>query len=310
MHIDVSLHSSILVKLSQPGRVSVERVEVLKGCGTYGLSDGWLNAVSDAFVQQSRFDPLHTADTEQLLVNRIAGWLSEAAQSDHVKLNIEFRGATYEAQIDSLSLIGAVAPIYQQIASKLRAMFRADEIPAIQITDRVARLPGLAEMLKARVGGEIFILEAGATARGALARCRDDGGSDKGIALIRQLPWDQAAVETTQSVEEHTQAGVPTHMLFGNTAYLLGNSPLVIGSEESGTERMVLLDTEMPGVSRRHCLLKRVKGQSILEDHSRYGTFLNGHRIDGSSVLQIGDSVRVGAPGYEFQLITTDDQGG
>lgn len=310
VHIDVSLHSTTLVKLSQPGHVQIERTEILNGCGTYGLSDGWLNAVSEAFVQQSRFDPLHTAETEQLLVNRIAGWLSEAAQSDHVNLHIEFRGTTYEARIDSLRLIAAVAPVYEQIASKLRAMFRADEVPAIQITDRAARLPGLAEMLKARVGGEIFVLEAGATARGALARCRDYAGSAEGVTLIRQLPWDQAAVELAQIVEEHIQAGAPTHLLFGNTAHFIGNSPIVIGSEESGTDKFVLLDTEMPGVSRRHCSLKRLKGQCILEDHSRYGTFLNGHRIEGSSALQIGDSVRVGAPGYEFKLIVTDDQSG
>jgi len=66
----------------------------------------------------------------------------------------------------------------------------------------------------------------------------------------------------------------------------------------------------MPGVSRRHCSLSRKNGQCVLEDHSRYGTFLNGNRIDGSSVMQVGDSLRIGSPGFEFQLITTDEQNG
>ena len=66
----------------------------------------------------------------------------------------------------------------------------------------------------------------------------------------------------------------------------------------------------MPGVSRRHCSLQQVNGQCVVEDFSRYGTFLNGHRIDGSSVLQIGDSLRIGSPGYEFRLITTEEHGG
>ena len=52
---------------------------------------------------------------------------------------------------------------------------------------------------------------------------------------------------------------------------------------------------------------QQLNGQCVLEDHSRYGTFLNGHRIDGSTVLQVGDTVRVGSPGYEFQMITTDE---
>ncbi|HEX2139325.1 MAG TPA: FHA domain-containing protein [Woeseiaceae bacterium] len=66
----------------------------------------------------------------------------------------------------------------------------------------------------------------------------------------------------------------------------------------------------MPGVSRRHCSVSFQNGQCVLEDHSRYGTFLNGHRIEGSTVLRIGDSVRIGSPGFEFLMITTDETHG
>jgi len=192
----------------------------------------------------------------------------------------------------------------------LRALFRAEDVPAIQVTDRIARLPGLADMLKARVGGEVFVLEPGATARGALARCRGHSGAESGVSLIRKLPWDQTAVDIAQHTSEQSAAGTPTHLLFGHTAYAIGNSPLVLGSDDSDGERVIELTAEMPGVSRRHCSLSRKNGQCVLEDHSRYGTFLNGNRIDGSSVMQVGDSLRIGSPGFEFQLITTDEQNG
>jgi hypothetical protein len=39
-------------------------------------------------------------------------------------------------------------------------------------------------------------------------------------------------------------------------------------------------------------------------DHSRFGTRLNGHRVDGSAILQSGDVVSLGNPGSEFLLIT------
>jgi FHA domain-containing protein len=310
LHIDISLHSTTLARLAQPGLAQVEKTDVLDGYGTHALSDAWLRMVSDSFVQQSRFDPLHTAETEQMLINKMAGWLSEAARNERVRLEIDAAGNTYEATVESLAFIGAAAPVYQQIASKLRALFRADEVPALQLTDRVARLPGLAEMLKARLGGEVFILEPGATARGALARVRDLGGTGDGVSLIRQLPWDQAAANLADVVAEDAHSGVPTHMLFGNTAYVIDASVLNLGAEPSDTDRAVVLDSAMPGVSRRHCSLQRVNGQVVIEDFSRYGTFLNGNRIDGSTVLQIGDSVRVGSPGYEFLLITTDEDGG
>ena len=310
VHIDMSLHTTTLSRLAQPGRVQLDRSEVLPGLGTYALYDAWLNTVAEAFVKQSRFDPLHTANTEQLLVNNLGASLATAARGDSVAMSLEFGGSHYDAEIDSLTLIGAAAPVYQQIESRLRALFRADEVPALQMTDRAARMPGLAEMLKARVGGELFILEPGATARGALARCRDHGTGAGGVSLLKQLPWDQTAIELELAANDAAQSGVPSHMLHGNTAWQIGNSPLIIGSEDTGGGRTLMLDSDMPGVSRKHCTLTRVNGQCVLEDFSRYGTFLNGHRIDGSSTLQIGDTIRVGAPGFEFRLITTDESHG
>lgn len=310
VHIDMSLHATSLTRLGQNGRAQIERVEILESCGTYALFDAWIRVVAEAFVQQSRFDPLHTAHTEQMLVDRLGGWLVAACSNKTVKLAVEYGNLSHEAEIESLELIGAAAPIYQNIASKLRTLYRAEDTPAIQLSDRLARLPGLADMLKARVGGEVFLLEPGATARGALARCRDQKDSANGIGLIRQLPWDQTAVEVEAKYAQEGQSARPTHVLFEHMAYRIDELPLVLGSQTAEGERTVPLPTAMPGVSRRHCSVRKQNGQCVLEDHSRYGTFLNGHRIDGSAVLQVGDSVRLGSPGHELELIATEESHG
>ncbi len=310
VHVDIGLHGSMLSRMNQAGQSQVEQSEVLQDCGVHALYNAWIKTVAETFVQQSRFDPLHTAVTEQILLNKLGKWLALASTEDVVELELEFDGIKHRAEIESLSLIAAAAPFYQVIVSKLRALYRADEVPAIQITDRVARLPGLADMLKARVGGEIFALEPGATARGALARCRDREASASGVSLLRQLPWDQAAFVLERPEIEKTPGNVPTHVLYKTTAYAIDSVPLVVGSQTADSDRSVLLGGDMPGVSRRHCSLSRVGRQCVVEDHSRYGTFVNGHRINGSTVLQVGDSLRVGSPGYEFQLITTDEDHG
>lgn len=310
VHIDMSLHATSLTRLGQNGRAQIERVEILESCGIYALFDAWIRVVAEAFVQQSRFDPLHTAHTEQMLLDRLGGWLVAACSNKTVKLSVEYGNLSHEAEIESLELIGAAAPIYQNIAGKLRALYRAEDTPAIQLSDRLARLPGLADMLKARVGGEVFLLEPGATARGALARCRDQKDSANGIGLIRQLPWDQTAVVVEAKYAQEGQSARPTHVLFEHMAYRIDESPLVLGSQTAEGERTVPLPIAMPGVSRRHCSVRNQNGQCVLEDHSRYGTFLNGHRIDGSAVLQVGDSVRLGSPGHELELIATEESHG
>lgn len=309
VHVDLSLHTTLLTRIGQDGQAQVEKSAVVEDSGLSNLHDRWIRTIAEAFVQQSRFDPLHTADTEQLLLDQLPGWLSRASSGASVTAAIEYRGIEHSAEIEALALVAAAAPVYQGILSQLRTLCRADETPAIQLTDRAAGLPGLADMLKARMGGEIFLLEAFAPARGALARCRDGGGSDGGVSLLRQLPWDQSPIEVAVD-EQASRGGRPTHVLFGNTAYAIGEAPLSLGSQVAAGERQIdFLDT-MPGMSRKHCTLSLENGQCVVRDMSRYGTFLNGHRVDGSAVLQVGDLLRIGTPGFELRLITTEAEHG
>lgn len=310
VHIDMGLHSTTLSRIAQDGQAQLERSEVIENCGSYGLFDTWLNTVAAAFVQQSRFDPLHKAATEQRLLDELGAWLTQAGRVEVVALELESDGVTHHAEIESLSLIGAAAATYQQIADRLRSLYRADETPAIQVTDRVARLPGLGDMLTARVGGEVYALEAGATARGALTRCRSTLRSKSGVSLLRQLPWDQSAITVELADSGKATAGVPTHLLHGDVAWHIDTDALLIGTQSDAAGRQLVLTADMAGISRRHCTLSRINGQCVVEDQSRYGTFLNGHRINGSTVLQVGDVLRVGTPGFEFRLITTDENHG
>ena len=308
VHIDLSLHSSLLTRLMQEGQVQVDRSVVVDDSGLLLLYENWLKTIADAFVQQSRFDPLHTAETEQVLRARMPDWLMAACSGPVVSVDVEYRGTTHTAEIESLEFVAAAAPVYQSIVSSLRALFRSEEIPAIQLSDRAARMPGLADTLKTRVGGEVFLLEAGATARGLIKRCSTEQKSG-GITLSRHLPWDQSPV-IVERAEAGRNGGQPTHLLFGHTAFSLRREPLVLGSQSAENERWLDLQQEMPGVSRRHCVVSPENGQFILTDHSRYGTFLNGHRIDGSAVLQTGDLIRIGTPGFELRLISAEDHDG
>lgn len=66
------------------------------------------------------------------------------------------------------------------------------------------------------------------------------------------------------------------------------------------------LSGAIAGISRMHCTLRRVGGEVLVEDHSRYGTYLNGRRVEERAVLRPGDRLRLGTPGIEVQLIEVD----
>ncbi len=300
VHVDLNLHTAMLTRLSQDGQAQYERSAVIDEAGMLDLYDIWLRLIAETFVQQSRFDPLHTAETEQALQDKILEWLAIASSRDAVPLEVDYRGITHRAEIDSIEFVSAATPVYQSIVTNLRALYRAGETPALQLSNRAATMPGLADTLKARVGGEVFLLEPGATARGLALRA-SEGRPGSAVTLTRHLPWDQARIAV--EVAGGQEGALPTHVLLGDNATPVGAQALVLGSQPPEGERWLDLRQEIPGVSRRHCEIASLNGQCVVTDHSRYGTFLNGHRIDGSASLQAGDVIRIGTPGVELRMI-------
>jgi hypothetical protein len=121
--------------------------------------------------------------------------------------------------------------------------------------------------------------------------------------LTTALPWDQPLAEPLPVVRSGNTGQKPTHILYQGRAYRLGPEPFSIGSELVGGAYGIGLDGPNSGISRRHCTVQFEQSRALVHDHSRYGTFLNGHRIEGSAVLQQGDVLSVGQPAENLQLI-------
>jgi predicted component of type VI protein secretion system len=86
-------------------------------------------------------------------------------------------------------------------------------------------------------------------------------------------------------------------------AHAIDEQPLVIGLG-TGAGRRIGLGASGAGISHSHCTLVRQGGQVIVRDHSRYGTFVNGERVNGEMPLGAGDRLRVGTPGVVLELVT------
>jgi len=68
------------------------------------------------------------------------------------------------------------------------------------------------------------------------------------------------------------------------------------------------LRTQVDAVSRKHCEIETRENEVIIRDlQSRNGTFVNGDRLNGESVLLAGDVLRVGP--VEFEALIEQSQG-
>jgi hypothetical protein len=300
LHLDLGLHATWVSRLRQSETVTLDDYRLIDGVGLASMYDAWLRWFAAQFVQQCRFDPLHSAQSEQAMFERLPRWLAEVDRGQTLSLALPVGETRQTIEVEAPDVINVVSEAYQRIAETARALLAAGEVPALQLTDNIARLPGLAATLQARVGGEYHVLAPGAAALGLSERQRSLGGSEA-TRLLRSLAPDLG--EVLPGTERASDYAVPTHVLVHNTAYPLGAVPLSVGASAAGEQRPLVLTGELAGISALHCRLAVDNGECIVTDLSRFGTFLNGHRISGSARLQVGDSLRVGTPGQELGLI-------
>ncbi|MEM6810055.1 MAG: FHA domain-containing protein [Pseudomonadota bacterium] len=304
LNVELGLHAAAVSRLYQTaGTAALEDVRSIEGSGLLALRDAWAKYFAAEFVRQRRFDPLHSAESEQHLYDQLAGWLARIDSAGTATLALESAGRSHEIEVERVDVINVVADHYQRLADTARALLSAGETPAMQMRMAVSGLPGLADMLVARVGGAWHAVADDAAATGARDRIRGKTG-DTG-RVLRELPTeDELAPEAAAGADD---AELPTHVLLGARAVALSDAPLMLGAGSAqAPQRYLLLEGSPAGVSGLHCELALANGQCLLTDHSRYGTFLNGNRIKTSAALRAGDSIRVGTPGLELQLIRAE----
>jgi hypothetical protein len=301
-HLQATLGDAWVTRIEQGGGAAAlgdrHRVEQ---AGIESLERGCAEYIARRFVECSRFDPMHAASSEQQLFDRLPDWLAAAARQERVDMTLEHGGNAFTAWLGAAELRNRVARLCEPLLRRMRALASPREPAVVEVHGRLADFPGVIEALALLPACVVVLLEPGAAARGAL-RVRAAAAPAGGLALTRALPWDRPP-EDGHGVVPGVGALPPTHVVFNGRAWRLDGEPVEIGTDIADSAYGIRLDARAQAVSRRHCTIQPEGGRVMVHDQSRYGTLLNGHRIDGSAVLQAGDVLAVGQPLLEFALI-------
>ena len=300
LHLDVQLHQAVLTELSGHRTLRRRRVEIAPRAGLKAIYASWAQLVSEAMVRRTRFDPLHQAASEQQLYDRLPAWLDALAAGESVDAVIDSGAGSFSATVAREHFTLAAEAWYAQLDDLVRGMYRADEPATLAMTARVARLPALAERLASAGRLDVVRLPELAAAAGAAARAAEIGPADPPV-LVTALERSHAA----PGRERRRVAAPATHVIQGGRAHAIGEDALEVGFGP-GNGRRISLGGAGEGISRRHCSLARVGGRALVRDHSRYGTFVNGERVQGEAELGAGDRLRVGTPGVVLELVAVD----
>jgi hypothetical protein len=311
LHLELGLHRAAVTALDRAGDLRRTRFELLPQHGWIALQQAWLDMVASAFVRQTRFDPLHQAATEQRLSDSLPGWLETLDARDMVTIELEAAGETFAIELTRADFEAAASRIWDELARVVQRARPSGGPLELRLSHRLAQLPGLESRLAGIRDCEMVRLPRGAAALGALAFESSLRGHDGNLTLVQHLPvaarataWRPSRKAAAISAQDR-----PTHLVLASRAYRLDGTPLTLGAEVPRDRRGLALPAG-PGISRTHCTLTREDDAVWLDDHSTFGTLVNGERVAGRVELRAGDRLRIGSPGVECELVRAVDDDG
>ncbi|MCY4563331.1 MAG: hypothetical protein OXE40_02490, partial [Gammaproteobacteria bacterium] len=213
--LDLHLTRACLTELHAGEEVERAGVQEFPGCGVVSCLDGWANLLADRFVQDTRFDPLHSADTEQQLFDQLYDWAQPGreGQTGEGDFAAEIRHGGHErrVQVPGNALQGKLTQRLTQLAQKL------PDGAQLLVAPRSAALPGLLPSL-AELGLQAESLAADTLERAFERHC--DRIAAGQLSLVTRLPRGGVA----RNAEADTRPRA-THVLCENRAWPLRGNP-------------------------------------------------------------------------------------
>jgi hypothetical protein len=314
LHMDLHLHRFEITRFERQQQLSRKESISAEGSGLSRLYRRWVDAVAEEFVRSTRFDPLHQAATEQELYDRLPEILAQLCRNPTFYFEMSGGSKGYHVTLTRDLFYKTAAPVFEEMR-RLVGRFndrygRSGPGPVLMLTDRIARLPGVKDMLAGIENCSIIELKPGAGALGILKFTgplfEQQAGSSAPFLTSRPLPNDGRLSSEEPRRDPETQQR-PTHILYRNLAYPISEKPLVVGLSKADADSAIQVRGQTAGVSRKHCAVQLQGNNVILNDYSTYGTFVDETPVNEKTILSLGQTVRVGTPGETLKLIACLD---
>ena len=199
--LDIALHRASVATLACGSTVRRTAVEEVAEAGLLRLLEGWVDAVADRFVAETRFDPLSIAAAEQQVFDQVHAAVASGAAE--LTVEVVHGGDTRTVDLPLSALAAKSAQRYEMLAQHIGA-------PAsLALSHRAQRLPGL-ERLLASLGHKVIRLDADAARAGVEAAAEVLGQGD-GVSFVSSVPARHAAPPLPD-------AAAGTHLLCGAVA--------------------------------------------------------------------------------------------
>lgn len=293
LFLDLHLHRLVATEVRrQRDEVVRRRVEVAEDAGMVALQDALARRFAELFVNATRFDPLHSAPSEQELFRRLPEWLEALRREESVEVSMESGPRRHAVEVDRASIATSVEPIYGRVLELVRAFERPGERSTLLVTHRLAGQPGFGEHLERAGELDVAVLPEGAAGTAALrARQAILAPGEESLPFVLRLPLATDAVRVDAPGKDEggvANGRVPTHLVKGGLAYPVSGEPFLAVApwDDPGRE---------PEAKAPSCKIFETEGGVVADVGRGAGVFLNGAEVSGRVTLAAGDLLEVGA---------------
>lgn len=208
--IDLQLHQVVVTQLKVDGdHLCVHRHEVLSDLGAVHIHRDIGQYISHQLITDTRYDPLHSSNSQQALYTALPDWLSKLSLQTDWVTEIDSPQGPLPLRLDRLRLQQLLAPRYKALEHALRSYAN----PQISTLQTSALLTTLSPALAAVVAEKSRTF------------------ADRGFALAHRLKEQKPPLERILKLAYDTSTGLhtptktrraATHLLFRQRAWCIG----------------------------------------------------------------------------------------
>ncbi len=234
LHVDLQSQRTVVTVMRADTTVERESVKEIEAVGIATLRDAWIGLIADIFIRETRFDPLHSAESEQTLYNQLSTWLQALRNTSDVAVEIERSGMPMRITLARARLIEHVQSRYDALVRELAGIVSTVADATLLVSHRLSLAPGLAEAVATIAGTDVVVLDKDAATRGALSRVGEIRSSGEALAFVTRLTATEGHTPAAFVPSPAAPAPRPraTHLLWHHTAYALTHWTVTIGGEQ------------------------------------------------------------------------------
>lgn len=292
-----------------------DNAQQLPDLGYYSMTNKLLQAASDAFVAQTRYNPQQNAAWEQSLYDDLPRWLRLLNQRETViPCQIQTGNQEISATLQAVDCMDELAPSLEKLQQQWQGVKQDFGDVPVLLAGNSHLIPGLVDIFATQQVKIVEDHEVISFASGYVSRLASDTDSegDQSVSLVKDIRLALLAMSDKSANTEKNhftgQAEAKSSCPFGSAVYWLAHGVARAVSSEAGC-RLGLIGnvvSDLSSVTDINQAHVKISGSARVEKINGLTAQLNGRDVMPGAQLMPGDVLSLGEQQVTFIAVEND----